>query len=310
MTSRYVEFGAKEWAELRANTPLELTESEVKRLRSMGDHIDLAEVERIYLSLSRLLSTHVETMHKLFEERRRFLSFEGEKTPFVIGIAGSVAVGKSTTARVLQELLRRWPSSPSVGLITTDGFLHPNAVLEERGLMRKKGFPESYDRKTMIQFLSDIKAGQEQVVAPLYSHLVYDVVKGETVTVDRPDILIFEGLNVLQTPELSTSTGPTPVASDYFDFSIFVDADTALIRDWYVARFMRLRQTAFTDPASFFHKYSEYSDEEARATADDLWTNINLRNLNENIKPTRSRANLILRKGADHLVENVSLRRL
>jgi len=211
---------------------------------------------------------------------------------------------------VLQELLRRWPSSPSVGLITTDGFLYPNAVLEERGLMRRKGFPESYDRKTMIRFLSDIKAGQAEVKAPLYSHLVYDVVKGETVTVDRPDILIFEGLNVLQTPLLGRDTGPTPVASDYFDFSIFVDAKTALIHQWYVERFMRLRETAFTDPSSFFHKYSELSDDEAKATADDLWNSINLKNLTENIQPTRSRANLILRKGPDHLVENVSLRRL
>ena len=310
MPSRYVQFRAKEWAKLRANTPLELTEDEVRRLRSLGDHIDLAEVERIYLSLSRLLSTHVETMHGLFEERQRFLSFKGEKTPFVIGIAGSVAVGKSTTARVLQELLRRWPSSPKVDLITTDGFLHPNAALEERDLMRRKGFPESYDRKTMIQFLSDIKTGKSAVVAPVYSHLVYDVVDGETVTIDRPDILIFEGLNVLQTPSLGKGDGPTPVASDYFDFSIYVDAETPHIHDWYVERFMRLRQTAFTDPSSFFHKYSTFTDEEALATANDLWNSINFVNLSENIKPTRSRANLILRKGPNHLVENVSLRRL
>ncbi len=289
---------------------MSLTADEVKRLRSLGDHLDLAEAERIYLPLSRLLSRHVEAMRGLFEERRDFLSFTGEKTPFVIGIAGSVAVGKSTTARVLQELMRRWPSSPSVDLITTDGFLHPNAVLEDRGLMRRKGFPESYDRKAMIRFLSDIKAGQGQVKAPVYSHLVYDVVAGENITIDRPDILIFEGLNVLQTPQLGKRLGPTPVASDYFDFSIYVDAPTPLIHDWYISRFMGLRQTAFADPSSFFHKYAELTDEAAARTANDLWGTINLVNLQKNILPTRSRANLILRKGKDHLVEQVSLRRL
>ena len=309
-SSRFIQFDANEWADLRANTPLELTEAEVKRLRSLGDHLDLAEVERVYLSLSRLLSSHVEAMQGLFVERRQFLDFKGEKTPFIIGEAGSVAVGKSTTARVLQELLRRWPSSPKVDLITTDGFLHPNAKLEKRGLMRRKGFPESYDRKSMIRFLTDIKTGRGKVDAPLYSHLVYDVVDGEKITVEQPDILIFEGLNVLQTPALGKGKGPTPVASDYFDFSIYVDAKTARIHDWYVARFMRLRETAFTDPTSFFHKYAELSDQQALETANDLWTNINLVNLEENIKPTRSRANLILRKGADHLVESVSLRRL
>lgn len=308
--SRYVTFGAEQWAKLRANTPLELSADEVSRLRSMGDHIDLAEVERIYLSISRLLSSHVEAMQSLFEDRRKFLSFKGERTPFVIGIAGSVAVGKSTTARVLQELLRRWPSSPKVDLITTDGFLYPNSELVSRDLMGRKGFPESYDRKTMIQFLSDVKAGLGEVRAPLYSHLVYDVVEGETVVIERPDILIFEGLNVLQTPELDKDRGPTPVASDYFDFSIYVDANTDHIHDWYVTRFMRLRQTAFTDPTSFFHKYASLTDDEALEIANGLWNNINLVNLEENIRPTRARANLILRKAESHLVEKVSLRRL
>jgi len=310
MQSRFIQFDAEAWAGLRASTPLELTETELVRLRSLGDHLDLAEVARIYLSLSRLLSSHVEAMQGLFGERRRFLDFKGEKTPFIIGIAGSVAVGKSTTARVLQELLRRWPSSPKVDLITTDGFLLPNVVLEKRGLMTRKGFPESYDRKAMIRFLTEIKAGEGRVSAPVYSHLVYDVVKGQSQTVDRPDILIFEGLNVLQTPSLSKAKGPTPVVSDYFDFSIYVDAKTSLIHDWYIARFMRLRQTAFADPNSFFHKYSKLTDEQAMATADGLWQGINLVNLEENIKPTRSRANLILKKGADHLVEKVTLRRL
>lgn len=310
MSSRFIKFDAKTWGQLRKSTPLELSQDELNRLRSLGDHLDLAEVERIYLALSRLLSSHVDAMQGLFGERRRFLNFEGEKTPFIIGIAGSVAVGKSTTARVLQELLRRWPSSPKVDLITTDGFLHNNATLKARGLMKRKGFPESYDRKAMIQFLTDIKAGKGKVSAPLYSHLVYDVLEEENAIVDQPDILIFEGLNVLQTPVLMKGQGPTPVVSDYFDFSIYVDAKTKLIHEWYVARFMRLRATAFTDPSSFFHKYSDLSDEEALNTAQNLWSEINLVNLEENIKPTRSRANLILKKGDDHLVETVSLRRL
>ena len=310
MISRYVDFSAQDWAKLRADTPLELTEDEVTRLRSLGDHIDLKEVERIYLSLSRLLSRHVVATQNLFQERQDFLNFTGEKTPFIIGIAGSVAVGKSTTARVLQELLRRWPSSPKVDLITTDGFLHPNDTLQKRNLMRRKGFPESYDRKTMIRFLSDIKAGERKVQAPLYSHLVYDVLKGDKITIDQPDILIFEGLNVLQTPQLKANAEPTPLVSDYFDFSIYVDAETKQIERWYMDRFMRLRETAFTDPSSFFHKYSKLTDEEARTTAQDLWSTINLKNLTENILPTRKRANLILRKGTDHLVEKVSLRRL
>jgi len=308
--SRYVDFTAKDWAKLRADTPLELTEDEVIRLRSMGDHIDLKEVERIYLSLSRLLSRHVVATQNLFQERREFLNFTGEKTPFIIGIAGSVAVGKSTTARVLQELLRRWPSSPKVDLITTDGFLLPNKTLQKRNLMRRKGFPQSYDRKTMIRFLSDIKAGERRVQAPLYSHLIYDVLKEDKVTIDQPDILIFEGLNVLQTPPLKADKEPTPLVSDYFDFSIYVDANTKQIERWYMDRFMRLRDTAFTDPSSFFHKYSKLTEEEARTTAQDLWDAINLKNLTENILPTRKRANLILRKGTDHLVEKVSLRRL
>lgn len=309
--SPYWIFSAERWSGFRADTPLTLTEDEVRRLRSMGDPIDLEEVRRIYLSLSRLLSAHVEASQLLFHQRNQFLNLDHAlKTPFIIGIAGSVAVGKSTTARILKELLRRWPSSPKVELVTTDGFLYPNAVLRAEKLMERKGFPESYDVGALLRFLSAVKAGQDEVRAPVYSHLVYDVVPGETVAIQRPDILIFEGINVLQGRPLPPDGRMIPFLSDFFDFSIYVDADAALIRDWYVDRFMRLRQTAFKDPQSFFHRYAQLSDEAAIAVADGLWENINLKNLRENILPTRPRADLILRKGANHLVEEVALRRL
>jgi len=309
--SPYWVFSAERWAGFRADTPLTLTEDEVRRLRSMGDPIDLEEVRRIYLSLSRLLSAHVEASQLLFHQRNQFLNLDHAlKTPFIIGIAGSVAVGKSTTARILKELLRRWPSSPKVELVTTDGFLYPNAVLRAEKLMERKGFPESYDVGALLRFLSAIKAGQDEVRAPVYSHLVYDVIPGETVSIHRPDILIFEGINVLQGRPLPPDGRMIPFLSDFFDFSIYVDAEPALIRDWYVDRFMRLRQTAFKDPQSFFHRYAQLSDEAAIAVADGLWENINLKNLRENILPTRPRADLILRKGTNHLVEEVALRRL
>ncbi len=300
-------FSRQDWARLRENTPLNLEAGEIARLRSLGDHIDVEEVEEIYLPISRLLSSHVDAMAELFEARRKFLRFNAPKAPFIIGIAGSVAVGKSTTARVLQELLRRWPSSPNVALVTTDGFLYPNAELERRGLMERKGFPESYDRSDMVRFLSEIKSGREQVLAPVYSHLHYDILPQETVAVELPDILIFEGLNVLQTPD---QLPDSPLVSDFFDFSIYVDAKPEHIRDWYVTRFMTLRQTAFADPNSFFHRYASLSAEEAEAKAQSLWEEINLVNLEQNIRPTRPRARLILRKGADHLVEWIGLRRL
>jgi type I pantothenate kinase len=309
--SPYWVFTAERWSEFRADTPLTLTEDEVRRLRSMGDPIDLEEVRRIYLSLSRLLSAHVEASQLLFHQRSAFLNLDdASKTPFIIGIAGSVAVGKSTTARILKELLGRWPSSPKVELVTTDGFLYPNAVLRAENLMERKGFPESYDVGAILRFLSAVKAGHEEVQAPVYSHLSYDVMPGEHVAVHRPDILIFEGINVLQGRQLPPDGRMIPFLSDFFDFSIYVDADPALIRDWYVDRFMRLRQTAFKDPQSFFHRYSQLSEEAALAVADGLWENINLRNLRENILPTRPRADLILRKGTNHLVEEVALRRL
>ncbi|PRD44504.1 type I pantothenate kinase [Phyllobacterium phragmitis] len=309
--SPYRLFSAEEWAEFRADTPLTLTYDEVKRLRSLGDPIDLDEVRRIYLSLSRLLSAHVEASQLLFRQRQQFLNMDDAvKTPFIIGIAGSVAVGKSTTARVLKELLARWPSSPKVDLVTTDGFLYPNAVLRAENLMERKGFPDSYDVGAVLRFLSSIKAGMSNVRAPVYSHLTYDVVPDEYVVIDRPDILIFEGINVLQVRDLPEDGKTVPFVSDFFDFSIYIDAETAQIRKWYADRFMRLRETAFRDPQSFFHRYSQLSEEAAFSIAEGLWNNINLKNLKENILPTRPRADLILRKGNDHLVEEVALRKI
>jgi type I pantothenate kinase len=309
--SPYRFYPAERWAQFADGAALTLTEDEVSRLSSLNDPIDLNEVRRIYLSMSRLLSAHVEASQFLFRQRRDFFNLpHAIKTPFIIGIAGSVAVGKSTTARLLKELLARWPSSPKVDLITTDGFLFPNEVLRRQKLMERKGFPDSYDVGALLRFLSAIKSGQPDVSAPVYSHLTYDVVPGEHVTIDRPDILIFEGLNVLQTRELPKDGKFVPFLSDFFDFSIYIDADEKLIHDWYVERFMRLRETAFRDPQSFFHRYSELSEDAARAIAEGLWTNINLKNLSENIRPTRPRADLILRKGADHRVEEVAMRKL
>lgn len=310
--SPYRLFSAEKWAEFRADTPLTLTEDEVDRLRSLNDPVDLDEVRRIYLSLSRLLYSHVEASQSLFLQRKRFLNVSPDthKTPFIIGIAGSVAVGKSTTARILKELLRRWPSSPRVDLVTTDGFLLPNDELRKRGLMEKKGFPESYDVGAILRFLSSIKAGETDVEVPLYSHLVYDVLNEQSQKIHQPDILIFEGINVLQVNDLPEEGRTVPFVSDFFDFSVYIDADDALIHQWYVERFMRLRETAFQNPESFFHRYSQLSHEAAQVIAEGLWANINMKNLTENILPTRPRADLILRKGSDHLVESVLLRKL
>ncbi|UXM94768.1 type I pantothenate kinase [Bartonella sp. HY329] len=309
--SPYSLFSAEEWAKFRADTPLTLTFDEVKRLRSIGDPIDLDEVQRIYLSLSRLLYAHVESSQQLFRQRSDFLRMQNiPKTPFIIGIAGSVAVGKSTTARILQELLKRWPTSPKVDLVTTDGFLYPNDVLRAENRMDRKGFPDSYDTGKILRFLNDIKAGRHLVPAPLYSHLSYDVLEGEYITIDQPDILIFEGINVLQVRDLPSGGRAIPFVSDFFDFSIYIDADTAMINKWYLERFKRLRETAFQNPQSFFHRYASLSDDAASAMAQGLWDNINLKNLEENILPTRPRASLILRKGQNHLVEKVALRKL
>ena len=306
----YRVFSREQWARLRDDTPMTLEASEIAALRSMHDRLDLSEVEEIYLPLSRLLSIYVDAMQRLYFSQRRFLGIQDRKVPYIIGVAGSVAVGKSTTARVLQALLARWSPRPKVDLVTTDGFLFPNAVLERQGLMQKKGFPESYDLPTLLAFLSDIKAGRRLVRAPVYSHLTYDVIPNEWIEIDRPDILIVEGVNVLQTGRLPRDGKAVPVVSDFFDFSVYIDAEESVLRDWYVRRFLTLRDTAFTDPRSYFHRYAPLSDEEAAATALAIWERTNLANLEDNIRPTRPRATLILKKGADHVVEQVALRRL
>jgi len=304
----YRRFTKAEWEALRADEPMTLTAEDVVRLRSLSDPISLDEAERAYLPLSRLLSFYVEAIQSLHTVSKRFLNTDEPKVPFVIGIAGSVAVGKSTTARILHALLQRWPSSPKVDLVTTDGFLQPNAVLNQRGIMRRKGFPESYDRARLVRFLADIKSGKANVEVPLYSHLVYDVIPGEHVTIDRPDVLIVEGLNILQPGVPGKGGEPIRFASDFIDFSIYVDADIDDLERWYMERFYRLRETAFRNPASFFKRYADMSKEEAGKFGMDNWRSINLPNLVENIAPTRSRADLILRKGGDHLLEQVWLR--
>ena len=309
--SPYRVFSREGWARLRADTPLTLSAEDVTRLQSLNDPISLDEVIAIYLPLSRLLSLYVAATQGLFKATQRFLLAEADtKAPYIIGVAGSVAVGKSTTARVLQALLSRWRNTPKVDLVTTDGFLLPNDELTRLGLMDRKGFPESYDTGALLHFLADIKAGRRNVKAPVYSHLVYDVVPDEGVVIERPDILIVEGLNVLQPARLPRDGKAIPFVSDFFDFSIYLDADEADLQRWYVDRFLRLRQTAFRNPLSFFRKYAEISEKEAIGTADELWSRINLVNLRDNILPTRQRASLILRKGASHRIEQVALRRL
>jgi type I pantothenate kinase len=307
--SMFVDFERDTWRALRASTPLLLDAAEVEGLRGLGEHLDLNEVEDVYLPLSRLLNLHVAATQSLWTAQQAFLGGFTQKVPFVIGIAGSVAVGKSTTARILQALLSRWPDHPHVELVTTDGFLYPNRVLTERGLMLRKGFPESYDRRALVRFLAEIKSGRAEVSAPVYSHLVYDIVPGEFMSIRRPDILILEGLNVLQTGSVEGGKLPHTFLSDFFDFSIYVDAHEQDIRGWYVDRFLHLRQTAFRDERSFFRRFAELTEEEATARALSVWAEINGPNLARNIAPTRSRARLILLKGADHKVRRVRLRK-
>lgn len=308
--SPYRVFTKDAWSRLRADTPMTLTPEDIRRLQSLNDPTSMDQVEMIYLPLSRLLSFYVEATQGLHAATKNFLGTNDGKMPFIIGIAGSVSVGKSTSARLLKALLARWPASPKVDLITTDGFLLPNAVLEREGLMKRKGFPESYDVGALLRFLTEIKAGHGAVRAPVYSHLSYDVMPGQTVTIDRPDILILEGLNILQTSKLPRDGKAIPFVSDFLDFSIYIDADEVDLHRWYVERFFRLRETAFQDPGSYFHRYSTLSDDVARQTADRLWREINMLNLTENILPTRPRADLILRKDPHHSIETVSLRKV
>ncbi|TSJ64223.1 type I pantothenate kinase [Starkeya sp. 3C] len=309
--SPFRNFSRAEWAALRADTPQPLQPEEIQRLQGLNDRLSLPEIEEIYLPLSRLLSIYVGATQKLFRQMQKFLGPEQNgKMPYIIGVAGSVAVGKSTTSRVLEALLARWPNTPKVALVTTDGFLLPNAVLEQEGLMGRKGFPESYDLPALLHFLTDIKAGRRPVRAPIYSHFNYDVTPNASVEVDQPDILIVEGLNVLQTSRPPKDGKGIPFVSDFFDFKIYIDADETILERWYVERFMRLRETAFRDPKAYFHRYASLSGTEADATARSIWRSINLVNLRENILPTRQRADLILRKGGDHEVEAVALRKL
>lgn len=307
--SPFRHFTSDEWSELRADTPLTLSEDDLQSLRGWGENVSLDEVREIYLPLSRLLNLYVAATQELFGATSSFLGTKHAKTPFIIGVAGSVAVGKSTTARILKEMLERWPHHPKVDLVTTDGFLFPNAVLKERELMERKGFPESFDVNRLIAFLSDIKSGCRNVVAPLYSHFHYDIID-ETVTVDQPDVLIVEGLNVLQSWKPADGEDPQPFVSDFFDFSIYLDADEDIVRDWHVERFMGLRKTSFQDPEAYFHRFAGFSDEQALEFANSIWTSINLANLHKNILPTRERADLVLRKGKDHVIRDVYLRKL
>ncbi|SPZ45482.1 Pantothenate kinase [Plesiomonas shigelloides] len=309
ITTPFVSFERQEWADLRDAIPLTLTESDLERLKGINDELSLDEVIEIYLPLSRLLNFYIRSNLRRQSVLDQFLGREGQRIPYVIGIAGSVAVGKSTTARILQALLSRWPEHRHVELVTTDGFLHPNAVLHERGIMKKKGFPESYDMRRFVQFISDVKSGQPRVSAPVYSHLIYDIVPDGEKVIEQPDILLLEGLNVLQSGMDYPHDPHRVFVSDFVDFSIYVDADTTLLKSWYIERFLKFRKGAFSDPNSYFHNYAKLSEEEAVSIANQIWDEINGLNLQQNILPTRERASLILTKGKEHAVERVCLRK-
>ncbi len=308
--SPYVTFTRKEWARLRDATPLTLTDRDLATLRGLNEYVSLDEVEEVYLPLSRLLNLYVAAAQGLHRVTDTFLGKPARPVPYIIGIAGSVAVGKSTFARILRELLARWPNHPKVDLVTTDGFLYPNRTLEERGLMNRKGFPESYDLRRLTRFMAELKSGSEEVRGPVYSHLVYDIVPGEEMVVEQPDIVLLEGLNVLQTPDGARRHAIRTFVSDFFDFSIYLDAEEEDVEGWYVARFLTLRDTAFRDPRSYFRRYAELSTEDAVATARRIWADINGINLRENIRPTRDRARLVLRKARDHSIQEVRLRKI
>jgi len=299
-----------EWARLRADTPMTIVPRDLDLLSGMLEELSMEEIEQIYLPMSRLLNLYVQAAQELHAVSSKFLGLKAHGIPFVLGIAGSVAVGKSTTARVLRALLARWADHPRVDLVTTDGFLYPNATLESRGIMDRKGFPESFDSARLLKFLADVKSGHEVATAPVYSHFHYDIVPDEVTEIRRPDILIVEGLNVLQPARLPRNGDAIPYVSDYFDFSIYIDADVGVIKEWYIERFLKLRNTAFQDPSAYFHRYADLNETDAKARATEIWDTINMKNLMENILPTRRRAQLILKKGTDHKVESVSLRKL
>ena len=308
--SPYRVFDRAQWSKLRADTPMTLVERDLEQMRGLIGELSLDEVEEIYLPLSRLVNLYVSASQDLHTVTNRFLGRRDGRVPFIIGIAGSVAVGKSTSARVLRTLLARWADHPKVDLVTTDGFLFPNAVLEARGLMNRKGFPESFDSSRLLNFLNDVKSGKENVAAPVYSHFHYDVVTDQETLINQPDILIVEGLNLLQPARMPKGGEAVPFVSDFLDFSIYIDADEAIIERWYMSRFMKLRQTAFRDPAAYFHRYAALDHGQAEARALEIWQTINCKNLHENILPTRQRAGLIISKGEDHRTATVALRRI
>jgi type I pantothenate kinase len=304
--SPFVEIARADWAALASASETPLTAEEIGHIRGLGDFLDIDEVRDVYLPLSRLLNLYVAETQKLHGATSNFLGERAKRTPFIIGVAGSVAVGKSTVSRLLRELLARWEGTPNVALITTDGFLYPNAELETRGIMHRKGFPESYDRMALLKFVADVKSGLPSVSAPVYSHLYYDIIPGQRAVVESPDVLIVEGLNVLQQPGADQAVA----LSDYFDFKIYVDAQPTDIKQWFLDRFAKLRESAFTNPESYFHRYSQVDYEVALNRANEIWDTINLPNLVDNIQPTKSRATLVLQKGSNHLVERVLLRKI